>query len=264
MQIPVYVKHAPFSQFNTALSWIIVGGFFVIIELAGFTGSFHSLVTWVFRPALEVNRTIVQTIEWPVATAFEARKLARRVQQLEIQYAQAIADLSKLEGVEEENRELKRLLENTDRSFRETRVAGSLVSLARPAVSVGKDEGIEVGNEVIVNGILIGSVSEVTPTLSFISLLTQPDHPAVLAQTSQDTKGVVVGTGRALMLTEVPLDAPLEIGDRVITLGQPGISSDLVIGQVVRIEKDPAAPIKEAQLEQVVDFYQTRIVEIIL
>lgn len=264
MQIPVYVKNAPLAQFYAILSWGFVGFLFIIFEIFGLTTILSGVTTWMFKPALAVNTRIVQTIEWPIETLVSSRSVARRVQELEVAYAQAIADLSRLEGVEDENKELKRLLENTDRSFRESRVAGSLVSLARPAVSVGANSDIQEGSEVVANGILVGTVNEVMPSLSFITLLAQTDHPPVLAKTNQDTKGVVIGTGRSLVLTEIPLDDPLEVGDRVITLGQPGISSDLVIGRVVRIEKDPASPVKEAHLEQVVDFYQTRIVEVLL
>jgi len=219
---------------------------------------------WIFSPALRATTAIVQAGEWPVKTLLQRQQVSRRVQQLEAQYAQAIAELSQLEGVAAENQELKRLLENTDREYRETRVAGTLVSLARPAVSVGTDAGILEGSEVISQGVLMGTVSEVTPSISFISLLVQPDHPVILAKTRQGTQGIVSGTGRYLVLDEVALDSPLEVGDVVVTTGQAGISTDLVIGQVVRVIKDPAAPVKSAQLEQIVDFYQTRIVEIIL
>lgn len=264
MPLPVYVTNSRLSRSNTVLAWGLAALVLVLIHLVGAAPFFRGVMSWIFRPVLVTNTRLIQTLEWPFAAIFEARRSARKVQELEVQYAQVISELSKLKGVQQENAELKRLLENTDRTFRETRVAGSLVSLARPAASIGQNSGIQVGNEVIVNGILIGSVSEVTSSIAFISLLTQTDHPPVLAKTNQDAKGIVVGTGRSLMLTEVPLDAPLEIGDRVISLGQPGISSDLSIGQVVRIEKDPASPVKEAQIEQIVDFYQTKIVEIVL
>lgn len=260
----VYLQNSARERLQMTGGWLAAFVFFVMLEITGLSIWIQSATMWIFSPALRLSTVIVQVGEWPVKSLVERQQVSRRVQQLEAQYAQAIAELSQLEGVEAENVELKRLLENTDREYRETRIAGSLISLARPAVSVGSDAGIVAGSEVISQGVLVGTVSEVTPSISFISLLVQPDHPVILAKTRQGTQGIVSGTGRFLVMEEVELDASLEVGDVVVTTGQAGISNDLVIGQVVRVIKDPAAPVKRAQLEQIVDFYQTRVVEIIL
>lgn len=260
----VYVTSSPLQVVRVTTAWLGALAILVVLEFTGLIGMIHRVLGWGVTPLASSATRVVQGIEWPVGAVIQFQSAARRLQQLENQYAQAIADLSRLEGVDSENKELKRLLENTDRTFRETRVAGSLVSLVRPAVSLGKEDGIQVGNEVLVQNILIGTVSDVTPSISFISLLSQSEHPAVLAITQEGTQGVVRGTGRSIILDEVALDSPLEIGDRVVTSGQAGIAKDLVIGQVVRVIKDPASPVKKAQIEQIVDFYQTRIVEVLL
>jgi cell shape-determining protein MreC len=262
--LSVYVHNSARNRFQVIGGWAAACVLFIVLEVTGVSGWVQNATMWVFSPALHATTAVVQAGEWPIKAVVQRQQASRRVQHLEAQYAQAIAELSTLEGVAAENQELKRLLENTDREYRETRIAGSLVSLARPAVSVGSDAGILEGSEVISQGVLVGTVSEVTPSISFISLLVQPDHPVILAKTRQGTQGIVSGTGRHLVLEEVGLDSPLEVGDVVVTTGQAGISNDLVIGQVVRVIKDPAAPVKSAQLEQIVDFYQTRIVEIIL
>jgi cell shape-determining protein MreC len=262
--LSVYVHNSSRERFQVIGGWLAALVLIVALQVTGVSIWIQSAIMWVFSPALHVSTAIVQTIEWPIKAMVQRQQVLRRVQQLEVQYAQAISELSSLEGVAAENKELKRLLENTDREYRQTRIASLLISLARPAVSVGSDAGIVEGSEVISQGVLIGTVSEVTPSISFISLLVQPDHPAILARTRQGTQGIVSGTGRYLVMEEVGLDSPLEVGDVVVTSGQSGISKNLVIGQVVRVIKDPAAPVKRAQLEQIVDFYQTRIVEIIL
>ncbi len=238
--------------------------FLFLFGLLGITPIIERGITFAAKPVMQLTSRVVQAIEWPIHTLVRSHFLARRVQQLEQQYAQSVAELGRLEGVAAENQELRKLLENTDRSIRESRVAGTLVSLARPAVSIGSDSSVKVGDEVLADGIFVGTIGDVSPVLSFVTLLTQPDHQPILAKTQSGTKGIITGTGRTLVLTEVDLEDSLVVGDRVLTVGQPGVMGDLAIGQIVRIIDNPSSPVQEAQVEQIIDFYQTRVVEIIL
>jgi len=264
MTTSVYIRSTTYLKYFRPLAWVGMVVVLFVFELLGMLQFIERGVTTIAKPVLLGTTRVVQAAEWPVHTAVRAHFLARRVQQLEQLYAQSVADLGRLEGVAAENQELRKLLENTDRRIQQSRVAGTLVSLARPAVSVGSDSSVQVGDEVIAGGIFVGTIAEVNPTLSFITLLTQPDHQPIVAKTQSGTRGIIIGTGRTLLLTEVNLEDPLMVGDRVLTSGQPGVLSDLAIGQVVRISDNPSSPVQEAQVEPIVDFYQTRVVEIML
>jgi len=259
-----------FVRTNVQQLWhqpvLVVAGILVAValEVSGGLPYVEQAVTNLYRPLLVGTREVSQWIETPVSLARRTTQQARRIQKLEQEYAYAVAEVGRLAGVEAENQELRRLLENTDRQLRESRVASSLLTLTRPAIGAGSQSGISVGDEVVAQNVLVGSITEVTPTVSFLTLLTQPDHQPVVVKTSAGAQGLVVGTGRGLKMTEIPLDQPMQVGDSVLTAGQAGIRADLTIGRVVRINHQAASPVKEAQIEQLVDFYQTKVVEVLL
>lgn len=213
---------------------------------------------------LERNLRLAQSLEWPIIAGLSYQQSARRLQELEVEYALVLSELSQLEGVEAENQALRSLLENTDRPFQRTRVVTPLVSLARPALALGSAGGVGVGSEVVLNGVLLGTVNQVTANFAYLTLITQVDHQPVLAKTNQGVMGIVRGTGRGLVMEEVALDAAVDIGDRVVSVGQPGIGADFVIGRVVRVVGEPSSPVKSLELDQGVDFFQARIVEVVL
>jgi cell shape-determining protein MreC len=262
--ISVYYHHIIKQKVQLFMGWVLAFLFILIIKISGFDLVIQSSIVGVLSPALSASTWLIQVVEMPVKTMVDRHNLSKRVQMLEAEYAVTLSELVLLEGVAAENQELRQMLENTNREYRETRVSSTILSLARPAISVGSDDGVTVGSEVISQGVLVGTVAEVGKSESIISLLTQVDHPQVLVKTRAGSLGVVSGTGRYLVMDEVSLNSHLEVGDVVVTTGQPGIDNDLIIGQVVRVVKDPASPVKQAHLEQIVDFYQTRIVEIIL
>lgn len=264
MPISVYIRSKSYLKYVQPAVWVSMVALLAVSNALGFGFQMERVVGFAAKPILYLATGTIQKIEWPFQLLVHSHTLARRVQQLEQQYAQSIATVGSLEGVAAENEELRKLLENTDRRLRETRVAGTLLSLSRPAISIGSEDLVKVGNVVLADGIFVGTVAEVSPVLSFISLLSQPDHPPILAKTQSGTKGILVGTGRTLQFEEVSLQDPLAVGDRILTVGQPGIASDLTIGQVVRISGEQSSPVKEAQVDQIVDFYQTKVVEILL
>lgn len=260
----VYVTEKKWSSLQVFGVWFFCLVFLIFLELTHLSGVVSPLIMRISRPVLVIATQIMQTAEQPVMMLQKSHQAMRRVAVLEIQYSEALAELVRLEAVDKENQELRKLLENTDRTLRKTRVASPLLSLYRPAVSVGSNSEIQVGNGIIVNGVLLGTVAEVNQSTSFISLLHHYEHPPVLVRTDRGAQGITVGTGRVLIMDEISLDMPLELGDTVVTVGQPGLEKDLLVGQVIRIIKEPAAPVKKAYIEQLVDFYQTRVVEIIL
>lgn len=264
MPISVYIRSRSYLKYVQPAVWIGAVSLLLMSNSIGFGFQVERVVGFVAKPVLYITTSTIQKIEWPFQLLTHSHALARRVQQLEQHYAQAIATVGSLDGVVAENDELRKLLENTDRRLRETRVAGTLISLSRPAISIGSDDLVQAGNVVLADGIFVGTVAEVRPVLSFVTLLTQSDHPPILAKTQLGTKGILVGTGRTVQFEEVSLQDPLVVGDRILTVGQPGIASDLTIGQVVRISGEKSSPVKQAQVDQIVDFYQTKVVEILL
>ena len=52
------------------------------------------------------------------------------------------------------------------------------------------------------------------------------------------------------------------VGERVLTLGQPGVPSNLYVGSIQNLLTKSADPVQSAVLEQYVSFYEASLVEV--
>jgi rod shape-determining protein MreC len=108
-------------------------------------------------------------------------------------------------------------------------VAGNVISrdptlwYSTVEIDKGSDDGIHRGDPVTGDGALVGNITTVDPTISFVTLIT--DHTmAVAAQvndTSADTGVLVpaVGNPSQLQLQYLPTSAPVQTGQLVVTAG---------------------------------------------
>jgi rod shape-determining protein MreC len=109
----------------------------------------------------------------------------------------------------------------------------------------GSDDGIHRGDPVTADGALVGQITTVDPTVSFVTLIT--DHTMAVAAQVQDTSadtGVLVpavGNPSQLVLQYLPTSAPIQTGQQVVTVGfKSGPLQDLYpagipIGQVASV-----------------------------
>ncbi len=181
---------------------------------------------------------------------------------LQLQYSQALFELEELQSVRAENQELRRMLENTDRTLAKTIIASPVISFAQPTLLVGTADGIEAHAAVVSRGTLLGFLTEVGQRSSRVALLTEQNNLPVLVQTENGTQGLLVGDGRTIWLTEVPADAKVSYGERVVTVGQQGIAKGLLIGVVGNNETLPQDAVQRLQVKQLVSFFTTSIVEV--
>jgi cell shape-determining protein MreC len=137
-----------------------------------------------------------------------------------------------------------------------------ILSFAQPVIGV--PAGIELlpGSAVLVEGTVVGLIQELRGSIAIVDLLWQKNTLPLLAQTSEAVQGLVTGDGRRVLFTEVPIDAKLEVGQRVFTTGQRGVATGLFVGVVRSITTGSSAAVKTAVLEQYVSFYQTNLVEV--
>jgi len=90
-------------------------------------------------------------------------------------------------------------------------------------VDAGSDEGVTAGDPVLADGALVGDITAVDPSVSFVTLIT--DHAyAVGAQIldANSDDGILapsVGNQNQLLLQELPGNANIQAGDQVVTSG---------------------------------------------
>lgn len=126
-------------------------------------------------------------------------------------------------------------------------------------VDGGSKDGIQKGQAVIVEDNLIGTISRVSESLSVVELFTQ-NAPLFTAKTLETgAVGVVkAGDTGGLSLTNVLLSQQLKRGDVVVTKGDIdedgiGIPPDLVVGQIVAVDKKASSLFQTAKLKSLVD-----------
>lgn len=256
-----------YQQRATVIEWVWLGALGILVslvELVGIARTLRSTMGYVFEPLLSKVAYSVTVVEAPYYTLSKAHRAARRVQDLELRYNEALAEISALDGVEAENKALKGLLENTDRTLIETIITSPIVSYAQPSIALGTADGINSGAGVMVNRTLVGVVGQTTASTSEIDLLIQDDRHPIVVVTEVGTEGVVVGNGKRLVMTEIPRDAELVKGQRIVTAGQPGIPPNIFVGQVGQLETTVEAPVVSVTVDQKVSFYQSAVVEITL
>ncbi len=244
---------------------VIYGLVIVLVALTEFLGwwvGVRDATASLVRPLLLKTTAYVQTLALPYQVIQRGFRSARRIQDLEIKYSQSLAAISQLTALQAENAALRAMIENTDRTTQQVVISSPIVSLSRPAVGVGRQQGVTTGNLVIIAGTLVGRISQVEEQISLVDLLTSRDAFSLVAKTPRNVEGIIQSDGSHLVMKEIPVDAPIDIGERVVTVGQPGVPPDLLVGQVGQITTHPARPTKEVLVDQLVSFYQVRLVEI--
>ncbi|HYD34689.1 MAG TPA: rod shape-determining protein MreC [Vitreimonas sp.] len=256
------IKLAHSTEYTQKLPWLVGWVVLVVVESVGLLAPVRAVGEQLMVPVQHISYQAVQVVLSPFEMTRDAYKSARRIQDLEQRYSEAVAQLAELEGLRDENQALKQLLENTDRNLEPATVATPILSLSVPAVAAGDRENIHPGQMVLVNSNLVGSIESVSEHQSQVVLLNSSEHPPVLATTQSGVEGLLKGDGRQILLTEIPIEADVQVGEKVVTLGQVGIKRDIFIGQVAAIRSVPASPVKVAIINQVVSFYDARVVEI--
>ena len=258
-----------FSNRIQARLWLIVIGTGLFLVLLGATGISETFTKWGYRhlqPLLQFNVRVMTDVYQSTNNIRTLKTTARRVQDLELKLAHAQAQLSQLDQLQAENSELRQLLNSSDRSLNQVTITRPIVSLAQPAIffdqSFGEQSLVRVGAPVLVKETLVGLVAKIEANLAYISLLWQEETPLILVETQTGVQGILRGNGKYVLLTEVPTDQELIIGERVATTGQEGIEQGLYVGEIQSIQSGHSAAVKTAIIQQYVSFYETTLVEV--
>ncbi len=134
-------------------------------------------------------------------------------------------------------------------------------------VDKGKKDGIVVNLPVVVNqGILIGKVIEVNEQSSKIILLTNPrNQTAATFENENKTIGVVSGDyGLGMKMDLIPQEKTIEVNEKIITSGlEEFIPKGLIIGEVIRVEKEPNGFFQIAYVKAIVPYNNIYFVSIL-
>lgn len=183
-----------------------------------------------------------------------------------------VRENARLRSLEQENQEMRELLEVQERS-RFTLVAAQVIGKS-PEVDTqtlildrGNEDGIAKGMPVIASdGFLLGKIERVTARTAVVVLVS--DSSSRVASTilnTERTLGFVEGgRGLGMSFRLIPQHELIAPGDTVITSGlEHGIPRGLILGRVGRVSREPQEPFQTATVTQIVNPERRQIVAVI-
>ncbi len=192
-----------------------------------------------------------------------AYQASNKIEDLELRYSEALAQLGEMNALKEENEALRALVENTDRKLTQNLISTPIIAYGQPSIGSGSQEGVMEGDLVLSAQTLVGRIGKISDHQALVILLSSEETQPILVKTEQNIEGIIIGDGKHIVLTEIPSDVELQLQERVVTAGQEGIQKDIFVGKISYIKKDPASSTQQAYIEQLVSFYDSRIVEVV-
>jgi len=159
--------------------------------------------------------------------------------------------LQRMQAVEKENNDLRRILSAPQRGGDSRMLVGQLLSVSLDPykqtilVNRGAADGLYVGQPVFDPDGLLGEVSEVMPFTSAVILITDPSHALPVEVTRNGLRAIALGTGQSDRLQVVYLtpNDDIQKGDRLVTSGLGGrFPAGYPVGRVTEVVQDAGEP----------------------
>lgn len=158
------------------------------------------------------------------------------------------AQVQKLQALEAENKELRKLLQTVGKekdSFSEARLIHVDVDpfSQQIVLNKGKQDAIELGQPVIDTEGLVGVVLSLTEKTARVLLLTDKDFAVPVQSVRSGERAIATGSGMGseLRLNYVPRTADFVEGDKLITSGLGGkFPAGFPVGVITSIQHDPS------------------------
>lgn len=257
---PVFI-----SRTNLKKEWIWVGtviGLLVLAEFVGMDRYLRRVGETVLNPVMIGAERVVAGVAWPWMRLQSLTTAQRRIQDLEFRYAEASAQLGEMNALQKENEALRNLLNTNDIKLEQRFITTPIIAYGKPLIAGGAEEGVREGAMVLVAQTLVGRIGAVSERQSEVELLSRATTAPILARTESGVEGLVRGDDKRVLLTEIPTNVELKVGERVVTQGQEGVAPNIFIGRIASLNTRPESAVQTAVLEQLVSFYQTNVVEV--
>ncbi len=245
--------------------WVVGGVVVVCLWLSEFVGihqPLQRLVQTAVHPLQLASRQVARSLVAPFTYGWSLQKAQRRILDLEQRYAESSALLGEMDSLKSENEALRNMMQAADTRLTQRVITQPILSYGHPLIAGGSQDGVQPGQLVFVSQTLVGLVTQVSQSQSEVELLFQERSQSLVAKTEQGVQGLIKGDGKRVLLTEIPVSAEVKVGDRVVTAGQAGVPGDIFIGRIASVQAEAQASAQTAVVEQIVSFYNTKIVEI--
>lgn len=254
---------------------ILIGIVGAVLFFLHFLGALSGPEAWLMRSISGREATLAnaaRSFSTSIRAPFNIASILDENEELRKEREELLTEVARLKKAEEENGELRSLIEFSEREGR-TPVAAHVIaqtpSSGRHTILLdkGSDDGLHLDMPVIVgNGILVGKIFKVERTTSLALLLTDTrSHVGGLIQNEDNTLGVVQGKrGLSLEMRLIPQNQDIQPGDLIVTSGiEPLIPKGLVVGKAQTVETEERNPFKRATIISPIAFDQLEIVAVL-
>jgi rod shape-determining protein MreC len=123
-------------------------------------------------------------------------------------------------------------------------------------INKGSIDGVEENDILVIGEHLLGEINKVNSRFSEARLIATSNYNFNVKVLNKETRGILRGElGEEVLVTDILTENDLEVGDTFITEGDDGrYPYGLIVGKVEKIIGNPAEPLKEAELDNPIDF----------
>ncbi len=228
-----------------------------------------ALVRAVVVPIENGTRSVSDTVGGWLSTLTRAQQVVRSHEELAQENARLRMELEQLQSLQKENEQLHKLLQvrpSLPGNWVGARVVAYYLQPGQQTVRIdrGTRDGIVPGAPVVTGTGLVGVVAQADSQYALVRLLIAP-RMAVSAKVLNAQKvssGICEGRGESeLLLNFIPSEAPVEVGDKVITAGIGSkYPPNLPIGTVEKVWLDRQYSVKKAIVRPAVDMEDLQVV----
>lgn len=243
----------------------------ILVYGLAFWSPARGFVHKVSSPLFDGVGRIIFNVKSPFRTLMKISSLARENQRLETENTRLKAEVAKVEAIGHENELLRQELDFKNHSSGRQMVLAKIVGssseiyLNTLILSNGGDDGLKEGQAVVAQGFLVGRIESVEQKTAVVQPILAHNIliPAVL--TKSGGTGLLRGGLEGLVLEDVPLDVPVEVGETVMTRDVEGIfPGNIPIGTVGQVQNQKGDIFQDILVQSPLIFNRLQWVTIIL
>jgi rod shape-determining protein MreC len=250
---------------------VAIGALLVVAGASGGLGP----VEWVYDHTIVPVGQTLSSAGSGTANFFgvlgQVRNLSSQNSQLELQNATLRGRLAASADAERENAELRRQL-GLQQAGTPQQVGADVVAFQPDSyrqfltIDRGSRNGIKIGQAALNNGIVVGTISAVSPSTAKLQLITDPEFALAVRDQETGALGVMHGQlGGGLTIEDIAQTDTMNPGDTVASSGLGGVvPENLLIGQVESINAQTGGIFKAAQVSTTLQAEQLRFVFVVV
>jgi rod shape-determining protein MreC len=254
---------------------IVLAALAVLFLVLDSTGNLDNAFAFLQNPlssAMGWTAARVDSLADAIAGPRDLQAARQRIVELEAQVVEQERTISELRERQQEYQTYVDLFNRASEAPQFQRITASVIGrdpnplFQSLIIDRGTRDGILVGMPVESARGLVGQVFQATPDSAHVLLISDNVMSVAGRLSTSRAEGMIFGrgVGATLSMEWIDLEAPVEIGDIVLTSGAGGFfPEDLVIGRVTDVERSEAELFQTAVLEPAVDFDSLEVVFVI-